>query len=92
MAGFRLQKPYSMPEEDVREAAEGLASRLERDHGVSTRWQSDSVVTLRGSGIDGKLSFEDGNIDVSVKLGFLAGAFQGVLRSEVQRYLDEHIS
>jgi putative polyhydroxyalkanoate system protein len=92
MAGFRLQKPYSMPEEDVREAAAGLAMRLEREHGVRTRWQGDSVVMLRGTGIDGKLSFDDGKIDVSVKLGFLAAVFQGVLRSEVQRYLDEHIT
>jgi putative polyhydroxyalkanoate system protein len=92
MAGFRLQKPYSMPQDDVRVAAEGLAKRLEREHGVRYRWQGDSMVNIRGSGIDGKLSFHDGNIDVSVKLGFLASAFQGVLRAEVQRYLDENIS
>ena len=91
MAGFRLQKPYSMPKEEVREAAEGLAKKLEREHGVRYRWQGDTV-SIRGAGIDGRLSFHDGLIDVSVKLGFLASAFQGVLRSEVQRYLDEHIS
>ena len=92
MAGFRLQKPYSMPADEVRVAAQGLASRVEREHGVRSRWHGDSVGNIKGSGIDGKLSFGDGNIDVSVKLGFLASAFQGVLRSEVQRYLDEHIS
>ena len=92
MAGFRLRKPYSMPEEEVRVAAEGLAKRLERDHGVRSRWQNDTAVKIRGSGIDGQLSFHDGHIDVEVKLGFLASAFQGVLRSEVQRYLDENIS
>ena len=91
MAGFRLQKRYTMPREDVREAAEGLAKKLEREHGVRYRWQGDTV-SIRGAGIDGRLSFHDGLIDVSVKLGFLASAFQGVLRSEVQRYLDEHIS
>ncbi len=91
MAGFRLQKPYTMSKEEVREAAQGLAAKLERDHGVRSSWQGDCV-KIKGSGIDGKLTFEDGNIDVSVKLGFLASAFQGVLRSEVQRYLDENIS
>ncbi len=92
MAGFRLQKPYSMPKDEVRVAAEGLAAELEREHGVKSRWQGDSMVKIKGAGIDGKLSFEDGTIDVSVKLGFLASAFQGILRSEVQRYLDENIS
>lgn len=81
-----------MCQNEVREAAQGLASRLERDHGVAYHWQGDSVVTIKGSGIDGKLSFEGGQIDVSVKLGLLASAFKGVLRSEVQRYLDENIS
>lgn len=91
MAGFRLQKPYSMPKEEVREAAEGLACKLEQDHGVRSRWDGDCV-QIKGMGIDGKLTFGDGNIDVSVKLGMLASAFKGVLRSEVQRYLDEKIS
>ncbi|MFT4825578.1 MAG: putative polyhydroxyalkanoate system protein [Halioglobus sp.] len=91
MAGFRLRKSYSMPKEDVREAAEGLACKLEKEHGVKSRWDGDCV-KIKGSGIDGMLSFADGNIDVSVKLGMLASAFKGVLRSEVQRYLDEKIS
>lgn len=91
MAGFRLQKPYSMPKEDVRAAAEGLACKLEQKHGVKSSWDGDCV-KIKGSGVDGKLTFADGNIDVSVKLGMMASAFKGVLRSEVQRYLDEEIS
>jgi hypothetical protein len=47
---------------------------------------------MKGGGIDGKLSFHDGLVDVSVRLGLLASAFQGPLRAEVQRYLDEMIS
>ncbi|MEH6584460.1 MAG: polyhydroxyalkanoic acid system family protein [Halioglobus sp.] len=91
MAEFRLQKAYSMPKDEVREAAEGLARKLERDHGVHSKWSGDTV-KIKGSGVDGQLSFHDGNIDVSVKMGFLASAFKGVLRSEVERYLDEHVS
>ena len=90
MAGFRLTKPYTMPKEEVREAAEGLANSLERQHGVRSRWEGDTV-RIRGAGVDGKLSFHDDLIDVSVKLGLLASAFQGVLRAEVKRYLDEHV-
>ena len=43
MAGFRLTKPYTMPKEEVREAAQGLANSLERDHGVRSRWDGDKV-------------------------------------------------
>jgi len=91
MAGFRLTKPYTMAKDDIREAAQGLADALERDHGMRSRWEGDTV-KIKGAGVDGKLSFHDGLIDVSVRLGLLASMFEGVLRSEVQRYLDEHIS
>lgn len=80
-----------MPREELRAAAQGLADELEQKHGVRSQWQGDSV-RIKGSGVDGLLSFEDGVVDVSVKLGLLASAFQGRLKAEVQRYLDEHIS
>jgi len=91
MAGFRLTKPYTMNKEEVREAAKGLAAKLERDHGVRSRWEGDAVV-ISGAGVDGRMSFHDGLIDVSVKLGLLASMFESVLRREVQRYLDAHVS
>ena len=91
MAGFRITKPYTMSKEDIREAAEGLAASLEREHGVRSRWDGDRV-RIRGAGVDGELSFHDGLIDVSVKLGLLTSMFEPVMRREVQRYLDEHIS
>lgn len=91
MAGFRITKPYTMPKEDVREAAEGLAESLSREHGVRSRWDGDRV-RIKGAGVDGELTFHDGLIDVSVKLGLLTSMFEPVLRKEVQRYLDEHIT
>ncbi len=91
MAGFRLTKPYTMPKEEIRAAAEGLADSLGREHGVRSRWEGDRV-KIKGAGVDGELSFHDGLIDVSVRLGLLTSMFEGTLRREVQRYLDEHIT
>lgn len=80
-----------MCKEELREAAQGLAENLERQHGVRSRWEGDTV-RIKGSGVDGKLSIGDDTVEVSVMLGLLASAFKGVLQKEVQRYLDEHIS
>lgn len=91
MAQFRITKPYTMPKDKVREAAEGLAASLERQHGVRSRWEGDTV-HIRGAGVDGRMSFHDDLIDVSVKLGLLASMFEPVLREEVQRYLDKHVT
>jgi putative polyhydroxyalkanoate system protein len=79
-----------MSPDEVREAAAGLAEQLQHDHGVRCRWQGDCV-RLKGAGVEGELNFEDGVIDVSVKLGLLASMFQDVLKAEVKRYLDEHV-
>jgi putative polyhydroxyalkanoate system protein len=91
MAEFRLTKPYTMSKDEVREAAEGLAASLERQHGVRSRWEGDSV-RIKGSGVDGLMSFHDGLIDVSVRLGLLASMFEPVLKEEVKRYLDDHVT
>lgn len=91
MAGFHLSKPYTMPRQEVRAAAERLAARLEQQHGLKADWQGDRV-RMHGHGVEGELSFADGMVDVSVKLGLLASAFQRPLKAEVQRYLDEMIS
>ena len=91
MAQFRLTKPHTMSREDLREAAQGLAEGLERDHGVQTSWEGD-LVKIKGAGVSGRMSFHDGLIDVSVRMGLLASMFEPVLKAEIQRYLDEHIS
>ena len=91
MAGFRVKKSYTMSEKEVRRAAEGLAKALEREHGVHSRWEGNTVY-ITGAGVDGQMCYDRGVIDVSVKLGLLASIFEGVLRSEVNRYLDKHVS
>ena len=90
MAKFTLSKPYTMPVEDVREAAEGLAAQLAAEHGVRPRWSGDSV-SMQGSGVDGTVDFSGGTIDISVKLGMMTAMFAPVLKKQMQRYLDEHI-
>ncbi len=91
MAGFRITKPYTMPREEVRAAAEGFAAQLEEEYGVRSQWNGDRV-RIKGAGVDGELSIADGLIDISVKLGLLTSMFEGKLKREVQRYLDESIS
>ena len=91
MAEFRVTKPYTMSKEAVREAAEGLAASLERQHGVRSRWEGDTV-RITGAGVNGQMSFHDGLIDVSVRMGLLASMFEPVLKEEVNRYLDDHVS
>jgi hypothetical protein len=49
-------------------------------------------VRINGAGVDGTMSFHDGLIDVSVRMGLLASMFEPVLKDEVQRYLDTNVT
>jgi putative polyhydroxyalkanoate system protein len=80
-----------MSKDELRTAAEGLARELETAHGVRARWDGDRC-RVRGAGVDGQLTLGEEELLVSVELGLLASAFKNVLRTEVQRYLDEHVS
>lgn len=91
MGRFTISKPYTMSRKKVRAAAEDLANQLSRKHGIQPHWEGDRV-SMKGRGVEGSVDFEGDTIDVSVKLGLLASAFEGVLKKEVQKYLDNNIT
>jgi len=80
-----------MDKDELRVAAEDLAKQLEGSHGVRARWEGDCV-RIKGAGVDGRLTLGDADVLVSVELGLMASAFKGVLRTEVQRFLDKYVS
>ncbi len=90
MARIKLHKKHTMPKEDVLQAAQDLAAKLERKHGVRAKWRGDSV-SMRAPSIEGYLAVTDDTIEVSVKLGMLASSFAPRLEREIQRYLDEYV-
>ena len=91
MARFTVSRTYTMEKSEVREIAEDLAHQIQRDYGVSARWQGDTV-SMRGSGVDGRLAIEEDVIRVDVTLGMMASMFERPLRRIVTEYLDEYVS
>ena len=92
MPSFRVRKATTQPRSELRETASALAAELEAAHGVRARWEGDDVVAIRGAGVEGRLTLDDDAVEVTVRLGLLASAFQGPLRAEIERSLDEHVS
>lgn len=91
MGTFNISKPYTMPRDDVRGAAELLAQELERRYGLRYRFQGDSA-TFSRTGLDGKLNIDDETIDLNIKMGLLASAFEKPLKEAITRYLDEYVT
>lgn len=91
MGRFTISKPFTMPRDEIRAAAQELAEQVSQKHGVRPRWDGDSV-SMKGRGIEGSINFEGKTIDVSVKLGMLASAFEGAIKREIQKYLDQYVT
>ncbi len=91
MAGFTVSRTYTMDREQVREIAEELAHQIETQYGVRARWQGDTV-SMRGSGVDGRLAIEDDVVRVEVTLGLMASMFERPLRRIVTEYLDDYVT
>ena len=88
MSSFEVRRPHTMEKQELRDMADGLADQLASIHRVETRWNGDCM-SVRGSGVDGKLELSDNEVVVRVRLGLLAAAFKPALQKEVTRYLDE---
>ncbi len=91
MGKFSVSQNHTMSKADVREAAEQLAEQLKADHGLKYSWRGDTAKFSR-SGIDGTLRIGDDAIQVDVRLGMLASAFERPLKKAMIEYLEKYLS
>jgi putative polyhydroxyalkanoate system protein len=80
-----------MDEEHLRSMTEELGQKLKSKFGGEYHLE-DNVVHYTYHSADAKVSFDETRVVVDVKLGLLMMAFKGMIESEVNNYLDEHIS
>ncbi len=91
MATISVGRPHTLSRQEVRAAAEELARELQSQYGLRCRWQGDTA-TFSRSGVEGTLSIDEHTINLKIKLGLLASAFEQPLRQAVNNYLDEYVS
>lgn len=53
-------------------------------------WVGD-VLNFNGSGVDGAIELQPGQVHVTAKLGFLLSAMKGMVEGEIQRVLKEKL-
>jgi putative polyhydroxyalkanoate system protein len=80
-----------MDEEHLRSMTEELGQKLKSKFGGEYHLEGN-IVHYTYHSADAKVSFDETRVNVDVKLGLLMMAFKGMIESEVNNYLDEHIS
>lgn len=91
MSRIYIQRQHELDGKTVRRRAEALAKQLQSEYGGHFRWEGDTVHYSYSGGIDARMTLQDDDILVDVKLGVLMLLLKGPLTREIERYLDEHL-
>lgn len=91
MSHIQIKRHHNMDEEHLRSMTEELGQKLKSKFGGEYHLE-ENVVHYTYHSADAKVSFDETRVIVDVKLGLLMMAFKGMIESEVNNYLDEHIS
>jgi putative polyhydroxyalkanoate system protein len=91
MSRIYIQRQHELDGKTVRKRAEALAKQLQSEYGGHFRWEGDTVHYSYSGGIDARMTLQDDDILVDVKLGVLMLLLKGPLTREIERYLDLHL-
>jgi putative polyhydroxyalkanoate system protein len=91
MASIEINKPFTMPRDELREQLDQLAAKLGDDLQLKCEWQSDDCLGFKRSGAEGEINIGEAEIGMEVRLGMLMNAFRGPIEKQIQEFLDEHI-
>lgn len=90
MSTIDIRHAHSLPAENARKAIEEVAAKLSERFGLQSSWVGD-VLNFSGSGVDGAIALQSGQVQVTAKLGFLLSAMKSMVESEIQRVLQEKL-
>jgi putative polyhydroxyalkanoate system protein len=91
MSRIYLQREHALDRKTLRKRTEALAKQLKSEYGGDFRWEGDTVHYSYSGGIDARLTLQQKDILVDVKLGVLMLMLKSALTREIERYLDEHL-
>lgn len=91
MSRIYIQRDHQLKQPSLRKRVESLAKQLRSEFGGNYRWEGNTVHYNYSGGIDARLTLQEDDILVDVKLGILMLMLKKRLETEINTYLDEHL-
>ena len=88
MSAIKVRVPHGSSRSEARDKL-GVFEQMMGKYGVSLRWSGDAA-EIRGMGVSGRVSVDDAEVEVSLKLGMMARA-AGVDPSRLQRSIAKRL-
>jgi len=93
MAQIDVSRTHHLGQERALSAAERVLEELRHEHGLhlDTLWEGD-ILHARGRGFEAFLEAGSEHIRVQVRLGLFLLPMRGMIRREVNEYLDRYFN
>lgn len=92
MSRIYIQRDHELDPRTLRKRAEKLARQLQQEFGGSYGWEGNTMHYNYSGGIDARLTLQEDDILVDVKLGVLMLMVKKRLQNEIETYLDRHLA
>ncbi|MDP9036554.1 MAG: polyhydroxyalkanoic acid system family protein [Myxococcota bacterium] len=95
MSTIDVRRSHSLPKEEARKRAEGLAQAMQEKLELEWTWQGDRIVfeAPRGAakGTKGSVEVMDNEVRVQIDLPFLLRVMKGTIESKVNDKLNQFL-
>ena len=91
MSDLHIEQAHERELEDVRGIVRGLTGQLRDSYSIQSTWTDDDTVSFSRSGLSGTLRIDEKRVVVDMKLGMMARAFKGKIKSELSRQMANHL-
>lgn len=94
MSHLVMHRKHSMSTDELKEGLQKIADHLSENFGMKYEWKGDDIHFNKSGAQGGKgvLKVSDASLDLDLKLGLLARPFKSKIESELNRFLDEHLT
>ena len=92
MATIDINRKHAIGKDEAKKKAEALARDMEKDMGITWKWDGDSIKfdakSGAAKGVSGTVSVDDSSVKVAIDLPFLLKAIKGTIEAKVNDKLN----
>lgn len=92
MSRISIKRSHNMGKDDVHTMTDEMGKKLVAKFGGNYQWEENAVHYKYSGGVDAWLSFDEEAVNVDVKLGLFMLAMKDMIKTEIEKYLDEHLA
>lgn len=92
MSDINIKRKHSLSKADAKTRIDKTAAELSSKYGVKSKWKSENQLEFSGTGADGTIDLNDNDVEVKVKLGWLAKALKGKIEETINKTLDRELA